>query len=187
VPQLLATCKTIYAEAAGFFYKQPFIVQDPHTLQQLLLGMGPTGVAKLNNLTIGPRTGSRSSVRASILPAFGLLRDATSLEKLHVKSWVGWYKSRDRASNPSDREEGDEQRAKLIARNVYRDCWPWLEVIAGKKGTAGLEKMEEVFHIGEVNFRPQHSTPENQFKPEREANMRKSILTEVFFLLETRA
>jgi hypothetical protein len=184
---VLATCKTIYAEAAGFFYKQPFIVQDPHTLQQFLLGMGPTGVAKLNNLTIGPRSGSRSSVKASILPAFGLLREATSLEKLHVKSWVGWYKQRDRLNNPAAGEEGDEQRATLIARNVYRDCWPWLEVVMGRDCTEGFKKIEQVFDIGEVNFRPQHSKPENRFKPGREANMRRLILGEVFSLMVKRA
>lgn len=187
IPQLLATCKTIYAEAAGFFYKQPFIIQDSHTLQQFLLGMGPKGVAKLTNLTIGPRTGSRSSVKASILPAFALLRDATSLEKLLVKSWVGWYKSHDRAHNPAAGEGGDEQRAKMIARNVYRDCWPWLEMVVGKDPTAGFNKMEQVFHIGEINFRPQHSKPDSQLKPEREVKMRRWIMTEVFRLLVAKA
>jgi hypothetical protein len=191
-PKLLAVSKQIYAEAAGMFYKQNFFIADTYALQAWLLRMGPTGAAKLHNLTIVSWSENRSHKSPVNLPAFTLLRDATSLEKVHIKAQMGWFSSGRRYNqHPPDDEKGDAERATLIGTKVYRDCFPWLEVLVRK---GGLKAMEDVLDVGEANIRPpaQAFVPgsgvqTDGWTPERDAKMRKMVFEEVVRLLQRRA
>lgn len=186
--KLLAVSKTIYDEASPILYNQMFYLADPFALQSLILSMGPIGAAKLKKLTIMHWScPPRSTLRGVSLHAFTMLRDVTSLQKLHIKANMDWFAAG--KGNYKD-ESVDPERALVIAKNVYRDSYPLMEVLAAK---GGVEKMMDVVDISDVNLRASLNFLNLDedvgawWSKERRTKMLEMVFAELFRLVKSRA
>ncbi|KAH8647236.1 hypothetical protein BX600DRAFT_503400 [Xylariales sp. PMI_506] len=144
VPALLATCKAIYAEAAQILYSQPITVSDTYALQSFLIEIGPRSVKLLEDLAIAGWCISRSH-KAINLPAFALLRDATSLRYLYIcnpvrSHYYRWHRRH---------QQLDDNAAKLaqgvhVAGQMYRAMFPFLEALVRARGEDALGEIIRV-------------------------------------------
>jgi len=145
VPNLLATCKTVNAEATAIFWTQPFYVADLATMHAFLYRIGPATMTLMRDVTLiaWPRTQHCLGI-----PVFNLLRAATNLESLTVFDQIFAHSWR----IPSG-EAGDSDRAKYVAKKLYREIFPWIEAVMRKDG-GGIERLEKVLRINEDNLKP---------------------------------
>jgi hypothetical protein len=150
VPALLATCKTVYAEAAPMFYGQPIIVSDTYTLQVFLSQIGPRAVGSLQDLCVNAWCRSRSH-KAINLPAFSLLRDAMALRRIFIQCPHNYYHYRWRYNNDASESQSDQQikYGITIAKQIYRAMYPFLEAFINKRGQ---EAVAEVLEISRPQF-----------------------------------
>jgi hypothetical protein len=147
VPALLATSKAINAEAAPMFWGQPFYISDLVAMHTFLHRITPASLALMREVTIisWPRTQKHLS-----MAIFNLLRAATNLEHLTVYDQIIKQLPYRIPSNTN----GDSDRAKHVAKKLYRDIYPWLEAMVQ---TRGIEHLEKVLKLHEDNFQPDYN------------------------------
>ncbi|OIW31431.1 hypothetical protein CONLIGDRAFT_631375 [Coniochaeta ligniaria NRRL 30616] len=181
VPALLATCKTINAEAAPMFWGQPFYVADMTAMHAFLVRMSPVSMALMREVTIITWSASRTH-KVMNMPTFGLLRGVVNLQRLTIFDTI---------TNVSYRisrgPDGDAERAKQVARKVWRDCFPWLEVMLD---TGGIEAVGKVFKLAEDNFKVNDQNysqpPSHRWTEERRIKSEHVMLEEIKRLMESR-
>ncbi|CAG8958775.1 hypothetical protein HYFRA_00011725 [Hymenoscyphus fraxineus] len=125
-PKLLAVSKTIHAEAAAILYSRPMVVADNNALLVFLAQIGRRHSALLRDITIVNWCHSRSFKNINH-SAMVLLALTTDLERLNIEGLTGYLFPR-RSSLICRRFEIH------VARDVYRDCYPWLEAVGRSKG-----------------------------------------------------
>lgn len=143
VPNILAVCKAIHAEAGSFLYSQPVTVADNYALLAWLNQIGPQHIKMLRELKINQWCGGRAH-KSINFPALAMLTPATELRRLHIACSVGYF------SSYGWRNGKKQDIAHRVARKVFRDCYPYLEAYGRVKGdmAAGVDLVE----IDEYNF-----------------------------------
>ncbi|KAH8908274.1 hypothetical protein BR93DRAFT_612209 [Coniochaeta sp. PMI_546] len=180
VPALLVASKSINAEAASMFWGQPFYVADMTAMHTFLVRMRPASMALMRNITIISWCASRTH-KTMNLPTFSLLRGALNLERLNIFDTIVHHPYR-----ISRGPDGDADRAKQVARKVWRDCFPWLEVMFD---AGGVEALEKIFKLAEDNYKPsdQHFAPQttsSRWTEARRTNCEQIMFEEIKRLIE---
>ncbi|KAF2873814.1 hypothetical protein BDV95DRAFT_567806 [Massariosphaeria phaeospora] len=134
VPSLLAVNKQIHQEGRDILYSNEFRLQDPLTMHSFLVDIGPRAATYLKHVTLvhwGPA--NRSMHKGYNHSSFAMLALATNLNKFRVEGTITW---------------GNE--GKQVARQMYRDGFPWLEAVGAAKGR--LDAAVDVIELCEGNF-----------------------------------
>jgi hypothetical protein len=116
VPALLALNKQTNVEARTILYANEFVFSDTFALYNFLINLGPSGSTHLKHLRL-INWGYSRVMKAYNHSCFVALVWATKLETLHVEHIYGYYINVNRA-----------------AEQLYRDAFPWLEVVGAAKG-----------------------------------------------------
>jgi hypothetical protein len=132
-PCLLAVCKQISKEGRDILYANDFIFDEPLTLHSFLVNIGPGTASLLKKITLATCERRRSMHKAYNHASFAVLITATNIEKLTIDGWR-WGSS----------------GGKWVARQVYRDAFPWLEAVGAAKGR--VDAAVELIDIPEENF-----------------------------------
>lgn len=144
---LLATSQAVYAEAAAVLYEQRFQFDDNRALLAFLSLLRPATTARLRDVAVATWNGGRTSSGSMIVPAMALLSPAGAggLRRLRVETellldrdWGSWgFGTRGYAL------------AALLARKVFRDCYPLLYAVRARRGPAAALA---VVDLADVNF-----------------------------------
>jgi len=134
-PHLLTVSKAIYAEAANILFCQPIVVLDNLTLFHFAGMQTAKTASMIRNLTIAfwCHTAAYKQMNyaaMTLLSAVGMVH----LDRLHLDGRLRPYGT----------------CGNLLARKVYRDCYPWIHALGNAKGNryAALDVVE----MSEVNF-----------------------------------
>ncbi|ORY18937.1 hypothetical protein BCR34DRAFT_258853 [Clohesyomyces aquaticus] len=143
---LLAVCKQIYHEAAPLLYSQNLVFTDSAAMMNFASRLSPRTALLLRNIRIQNwiSTRSRKSTRFAAMAVLAA-KGATNLEGFHIENRIGWF-STGWSSRTAEREQKIPKR---VARQVYRDCYPWLEAVMAAKGA---DFAIDVLGISEENF-----------------------------------
>lgn len=181
VPTLLATSKAINAEAAPMFWGQPFYVADLATMHTFLYRLGPASLALMREVTIISWPQGQKNLSG---PVFNLLRGATSLERLAVYDVII---KRHPYRIPRG-IGGDQDRARHVAKKLYRELFPWLETMI-KAG--GIEHVEKVLQLHEDNLKadfhlgfPNPTPGGAQWTQERRKQCEQAMFREILRIME---
>lgn len=131
--------KQIHAEAVGYLYKQPIVLDDTMALHNFVAAIG-SNKTLVTDLTIKGWGRGRGTHKAMNFCAFTLLAGCTNLQRLNLDCGIGYAPT-----------------AKGIARQIYRDGCYFLEAFgaAREKKDAALDVLELVdCNIGRVHTRP---------------------------------
>ncbi|KAF2734099.1 hypothetical protein EJ04DRAFT_494072 [Polyplosphaeria fusca] len=145
VPALLAVNKQIHGEACKILYSNRFHMADTLTMHSFIVNMGPRAAALIKNITIRGWGGYRGMHKAYNHASFAALAAATNLEKLKIETTISWGRE-----------------PKWVARQIYRDGFPWLEAVGVAKGE--YDAAVDLIELTEDNFsgrswrRPTQST-----------------------------
>lgn len=138
VPNLLAACKQIHAEATDLLYGQPLAAQDTVALTAFLGPLsGPTR-ARLRDVTIAGWASGRSMQLGHNFAALTLLADCVRLRRLHINCAPrGW------GSSVTSSAEG-----------LYRDGHVFFEAWARANGARERDAVLRagVLELGEVCY-----------------------------------
>lgn len=140
---LLATCQAVHAEAAAVLYGRRFRFEDNRALLSFLTLLRPPTAARLRDVAVAEwnsgRTFSSMNVPAMALLGHaggaGLCRLRVETELLHARYYHYW---------------GSGQSLQvLLARKVFRDCYPLLYAVQAQRGLAAVL---DVVRLADVNF-----------------------------------
>jgi hypothetical protein len=159
VPNLLAVCKTIHAEAGSVLYSQPITVADNYALLAFLNQIRAKHVRMLRHVTIMQWCGGRAH-KSINFPAIAMLSSATELRRLSIACKVGYF------STYSWGNGKKQEIAHRVARKIFRDCYPFLEAYGSVKGdpVAGVDLIE----IDDSNFSDSAAAMEPQMQSFRD-------------------
>ncbi|KAF2468859.1 uncharacterized protein BDR25DRAFT_289805 [Lindgomyces ingoldianus] len=149
VPSILAVNKQIYKEGREMLYGNAFVFSDPLALHSFMANIGPRAAALLKDITIGSWQYSRGMHKAYNHACFAVLAFATNIQKLKLDCWLGT------GSQP-----------KWVARQIYRDGFPWLEAVAAAKGK--LDAAVDVIEVRNDNFSGRGWRSRSQVNPEQD-------------------
>lgn len=142
---LLATSQAVYAEAAAVMYGQRLRFEDNRVLLTFLSLLRPATAARLRDVAVADWNSGRTFSCMNV-PAMALLSHASAgLRRLHVETellrarYYGYWGSHPRA----------QPLYVLLARKVFRDCYPLLYAIQAQRGLAAVL---DVVGLADVNF-----------------------------------
>ncbi|ORY17127.1 hypothetical protein BCR34DRAFT_671412 [Clohesyomyces aquaticus] len=150
IPSILAVNRQINQEAREMLYENKFCFCDPLALHSFLANIGPRAALLIKDITIGSWQYSRGMHKAYNHACFALLANATNIEHLKLDCWLGT------GSQP-----------KWVARQIYRDGFPWLEAMASAKGK--LDAAVDVIEIRNDNFSGRGWRSRSQVSAEKDA------------------
>lgn len=142
---LLATCRAVHDEAAEMLYGQRFRFADNRALLTFLTLLRPATAARLRDVTVADWNSGRTFGSMNV-PAMALLgHSGGELRRLRVETELlrarsHHYWRRDGAGLPIE---------VLLARKVYRDCYPLLYAVEAKRGLAAVL---DVVQLADVNY-----------------------------------
>lgn len=116
VPSLLAVNKQIHREGSGILYGNELVFADTLALYAFMINLGPASALHLRRIRLmgwGYGRGTKAYNNA----CFAAMVWATNLEKLVIDTSAGRY-----------------GEPKSVARQIYRDAFPWLEAVGNAKG-----------------------------------------------------
>ena len=127
VPCLLAVNKQINKEGRDMLYANHFHVHDPLTLHSFLVDVTPRAAALLKTITLRHWGAWRGMQKAYNHACFTALVYATNLEKFKINGPMNC-----------------KPEPVWVARQIYRDGFPWLEGMGSAKGRfdAALDVLE---------------------------------------------
>jgi hypothetical protein len=108
-------------------YENEFKLADPLALHSFMVDIGPQAAKLLTHVTLRSWIYGRSMQKGYNHSAFSMLASATNIKKLRIEAFTHW------------REEPH-----WVARQLYRDGFPWLEAVGAAKGKldAALDLLE---------------------------------------------
>jgi hypothetical protein len=127
VPALLAVCKQINTEGRDLLYGNHFYFTDPLALHSFMVDIGPGPALHLKHISLVNWSDGRGH-RSYNHTCFTALMTATNLESFNTHG------------HPSG-----GNTPKLIATQIYRDAFPWLEAVGREKGK--IDAAVDIFHI----------------------------------------
>ncbi|KAH7139183.1 hypothetical protein B0J11DRAFT_36896 [Dendryphion nanum] len=133
VPALLAVNQQMYREGRDILYSNSIRVLDPLALHSFMVNIGPRAAALVKDLTLCSWGGWRGMHKAYNHASFAAMMSATNIEKFKLDGWLMCK------NNP-----------KYVARQLYRDGFPWLEAVGSAKGS--MEAAVNLIEIAKVNF-----------------------------------
>ena len=165
-PNLLAVNKQIHAEAIGYLYKQPMIVDDTMTLHTFLAAIGASNRLALSDVTVKAWGVGRGTHKAMNFASLTLLATCTNLTRLSLDCEVGWMR-----------------QPKYLARQIFRDGHYFLETFGAANGKkdAAIDVLElSEWNYDKGNFFPYRrlagSLPEKEpYKEAFRAELRKLL------------
>ena len=116
-PNLLAVSKQIHAEAVGYLYKQPIMLEDTMALHAFLAAIGPSNRRQITDLTVKQWGNGRGTHKAMNFASLTLLAGCTNLRALNLDCQIGWVR-----------------QPKNLARQIYRDGHCFLEEYGAANG-----------------------------------------------------
>ena len=117
-PNLLAVNKQIHAEAVGYLYKQPVVLEDTVALHTFIAGIGPKNRLQLDDIVVKGWGTGRGTHKASNAASMTLLSTCTNLRKFTLNCHISWRRRDPRAT----------------ARQLYRDGHHFLEGFGAANG-----------------------------------------------------
>jgi hypothetical protein len=118
VPSLLAVNQQVYNEGRDILYGNNFKLGDPLTLHSFIVNIGARAASQLRRITLSAWGGWGGMHKAYNHASFAVLVSATNLEEVTIDGWLCC-----------------RNVPKWIARQIYRDAFPWLEAVGVAKGT----------------------------------------------------
>ncbi|KAF2264814.1 hypothetical protein CC78DRAFT_220846 [Lojkania enalia] len=134
VPAILVVNQQLFKEGRDFLYGNEFHVADPLALHSFIVNIGPRAASFLSHITLRGWGGYRGMHKAYNHAAFAVLACATNLKKFKFATTISW---------------GGEP--KWIARQLYRDGFPWLEAVGMAKGRD--DAAIDIVELSSENFR----------------------------------
>ena len=119
VPSLLAVSKQIHQESRGILYGNEFKLLDPLAMHSFLVDCGPRAALLLKKVTLLRWSAYRGMHKGYNHSAFALLASATNLTQFRFEGYLAC-----------------RSLPKWVARQIYRDAFPWLEAVGAAKGQA---------------------------------------------------
>lgn len=163
---ILATCKAIYAEAGSLLFQQRFIFLDSMALMNFMSECTPQAAAFIRHIEVldWVQTRSRKNIgylAISILAAKGTV----NLESFVISGSLGRFmqfawREPSRMMDIHDR----------VARKVYKDFYPWLEMLGRAKGN--MYEGLKVLDIGDATWHT--SSARSKLDDEESARLLKS-------------
>jgi hypothetical protein len=141
VPNLLATSKAIYSEAAALFWGQHFYFADLTTMHNFLYRVRPETMTMIREATLIAWQRNHKSMS---MPVSHLLGAATNLERFTIFDHVYTCSYRSQ-KGPA----GDADRSRVVGKKLYRDFYPFIDVVIKSRG---IEQLQKVFRLSDSNF-----------------------------------
>lgn len=133
VPSLLAVNQQMYKEGRDILYANDFVAQDPLALHSFIVNIGPRAAGLIKTIALQSWGGRRGMHKAYNHSCFAVLVSATNIQEFKI--------------NGNLYSRGG---AKWVARQVYRDAFPWLEAVGAAKGRA--DAAVDMITIAQENF-----------------------------------
>ncbi|KAF2011311.1 hypothetical protein BU24DRAFT_426396 [Aaosphaeria arxii CBS 175.79] len=137
VPSLLAANSQIYHEAKSILYGNHFQLYDPLALHSFMVDIGPRAAAMVKNITLASWGWRRGMHKAYNHACFTAMTSAVNIEKFTFGGLLYCH------NDP-----------KWVARQIYRDAFPFLEAVGAAKGK--VDAAIDIFDISEQNFDTRH-------------------------------
>lgn len=133
VPNLLAVNRQIYKEGREILYGNSMRLLDPLALHSFMVNIGPRAATLVKDVTLCSWGGWRGMHKAYNHASFAAMVSATNIEKFKLDGWLMC-----------------KNEPKYVARQLYRDGFPWLEAVGSAKG--GMEAAVKLIEVAPVNF-----------------------------------
>lgn len=133
VPNLLAVNRQIYKEGREILYGNSMRLLDPLALHSFMVNIGPRAASLVKDVTLCSWGGWRGMHKAYNHASFAAMVSATNIEKFKLDGWLMC-----------------KNEPKYVARQLYRDGFPWLEAVGSAKG--GMEAAVKLIEVAPVNF-----------------------------------
>ncbi|KAF2190252.1 hypothetical protein K469DRAFT_624877 [Zopfia rhizophila CBS 207.26] len=157
VPAILAVNKQIYNEGREMLYSNEFKFGDTLALHSFVANIGPRAASLLTDLTLKTWQYSRCMHKAYNHAAFAAMMAATNIKQFKFDCYLGC------SSEP-----------KSVARQVYRDGFPWLEAVGVAKGK--IDAAVDLIEIRNDNFQGHYWRSRSQADPEEDFEVFKAEL-----------
>ncbi|KAF2004315.1 hypothetical protein P154DRAFT_560774 [Amniculicola lignicola CBS 123094] len=131
-PIILAVNRQIYQEARDILYGNHFHFDEPLSLHSFIVGIGPRTAALLKEVTLRAWGGYRGMHKAYSHACFAILVSSTNIT-FNIGGWL-----------PCKHEP------KWVARQIYRDAFPWLEAVGAAKGK--VDAAVDQLTVSNTNF-----------------------------------
>lgn len=122
-PAILAVCSQIYEEASPLLYGQSIHVDDTMTLHAFIACTSHRNRLLLREIVVHSWGMGRGAHKAMNHPALTLLATCTNLEHVFFACQIHWGSY-----------HRNENTIKLVARQLYRDGFHFLEAIGAARG-----------------------------------------------------
>lgn len=140
---LLATCRAVHDEAVAMLYGQRFRFADNQALLTFLTLLRPPTAARLRDVAVADWNSGRTFTSINV-PAMALLSHAGGgLCRLRVETELL------RARYHHYWRGGGRPIQVLLARKVYRDCYPLLYAVGAQRGLAAVL---DAVQLADVNY-----------------------------------
>lgn len=133
VPSLLAVNRQIYKEGRDILYSNAMRLLDPLALHSFMVNIGPRAASLIKDVTLCSWGGWRGMHKAYNHASFAAMVSATNIEKFKLDGWLMC-----------------KNEPKYVARQMYRDGFPWLEAVGLQKGS--MEAAVKLIDVAPVNF-----------------------------------
>ncbi|KAF2656287.1 hypothetical protein K491DRAFT_393386 [Lophiostoma macrostomum CBS 122681] len=149
VLNILAVCKSIYAEAAPLFYTSHLLFIDTDALFAFASRLSPRTAKLIRHIEVCSWSSSRSRKnRGYAAMAMLAAKGVTELDSLDLNCSLGYFRSYGSMWGRG-RERREQLLPKRVARKVFRECGDWLEVVGSLRGVG---EAVDVVRVGEENF-----------------------------------
>ncbi|KAF2111513.1 hypothetical protein BDV96DRAFT_184259 [Lophiotrema nucula] len=132
-PGLIAVNKQINEECRDILYGNDFHFGDTLALHSFMVNIGPRAASLVESITLRGWSGGRGMHKAYNHAAFAAMISATNIKKFAFKTSISW------GGKPM-----------WVARQLYRDSFPWLEAVGVAKGR--FDAAVDLIELAEHNF-----------------------------------